>query len=250
MKLAIIGATGTVGSRVVPEALRRGHAVTAISRNPEVKLSPSPGLTLCAADVMDFSKLTQAIDGHDAVISTYNVGHASAAHRNPYKAIVEATRVMIAAVKRLGIKRFLYVGGCGSLYIAPGVQLADDPPAFARLLETASPEWKVWLASLTNTSISVDYERLLEAHDVPLAARLALLLFEHDNSFDWSFVSPPLFMGPGERTGRYQLCGEELPMRGNVPAGISIEDLAVAILDEIEKPKRTRQHWTVAEAIS
>lgn len=58
MKLAIIGATGSVGSRIVPEALRRGHAVTAISRNPEAKLIPRPGLTLCAADVMDFPKLT------------------------------------------------------------------------------------------------------------------------------------------------------------------------------------------------
>lgn len=158
---------------------------------------------------------------------------------------------MIAAVKRLGIKRLLYVGGCGSLYIAPGVQLADDPPTFARFLEIASPEWKAWLASLTNTSISVDYERLLETHlDVPLAVRIALLLFEHDNSYDWSFLSPPLFMQPGKRTGRYQLCGEELPMRGTVPAGISVEDLAVAILDEIEKPKLTRQHWTVAAAVS
>jgi hypothetical protein len=74
---------------------------------------------------------------------------------------------------------------------------------------------------------------------------MAFLLFEHDTSFDWTFLSPPAGLMPGQRTGYYQICGEELPMEGGVPAGISIEDMAVAIVDEMETPKLTRRHWSV-----
>ncbi|MFH0727656.1 MAG: NAD(P)H-binding protein [Pseudomonadota bacterium] len=249
MKLAVIGATGNIGSRVVREALQRDHSVTALARHPEKKLVSHPGLTLCAADLMDLGQMTRAIAGHDAVISTFNVGHDPAAHPNHYRGIMEGTRLIIAAVKQTGIKRFLFVGGAGSLYIAPGIQLADDLNVMRKMLDSAPPEMKAWAMSATNMPLSSadDYDRFMELHldIVPAAFRMAFLLFEHDTSFNWTFLSPPAGLMPGERTGRYQICGEELPMEGDVPAGISMEDLSVAIVDEMENPKLTRRHWSV-----
>ncbi|MDD2735547.1 MAG: NAD(P)H-binding protein [Desulfuromonadaceae bacterium] len=252
MKLAVIGATGNVGSRVVSEALRRGHAVTAIARNPEKKLKAQPGLTLRAADVMDLPALTGVLAPHEAVVSAYNVGHDPGVDANPYKAIVEATRVMIAAAKQARLKQFLYVGGCGSLYVAPGVQLVDDGQAMRKMLDSAPAELKEWFTKATNLSLSSeeDYRRFIEDHlkVVPQAARIAWLLFEHDTGFNWTFLSPAANLMPGERTGRYVLGGEELLMEDGVPAGISIEDLAVAIVDELENPRHLRRHWTVKAA--
>lgn len=113
MKIAHIGATGNAGSRIVAEALRRGHEVTAIARHPG-KLKPHPQLTLQRGDVNDQASVAKLVSGHDAVISSVKFQLI-----NP--------RVLIAAVKQANVKRLLVVGGAGTLEVAPGVQLVDTP---------------------------------------------------------------------------------------------------------------------------
>jgi putative NADH-flavin reductase len=112
------------------------------------------------------------------------------------------------------VKRLLVVGGAGSLYVAPGVQLVDTP--------TFPAEWK----------------------QGALAAREALNLIRQESSLDWTFVSPAVFLEPGERTGRFRLGGDEVLMSGEQPARISVADLAVAIVDEIEKPQHLQKRFT------
>jgi uncharacterized protein len=113
MKIALIGATGNAGSRILAELSRRGHAVTAIARNPR-KVPALPGVTPLKADADDVAGLAAAIKGHDAVISSL---HFTAS--DPYR--------LIAAVREAKTPRYLVVGGAGSLEVAPGVKLIDTP---------------------------------------------------------------------------------------------------------------------------
>jgi uncharacterized protein len=113
MKIALIGATGNAGSRILAELSRRGHAVTAIARHPD-KLAALPGVTPLQADANDVGGLAAAIKGHDAVVSAV---HFTASDPNK----------LIAAVHQAKVPRYLVVGGAGSLEVAPGVKLIDTP---------------------------------------------------------------------------------------------------------------------------
>src|ERR1700733_6731017 len=113
MKIALIGATGNAGSRILAELSRRGHSVTAIARHPQ-KVAALPGVTPVKADADDVAGLAAAIKGHDAVISSV---HFTAS--DPHK--------LIAAGREAGGPRYLVVGGAGSLEVAPGVKLIDTP---------------------------------------------------------------------------------------------------------------------------
>lgn len=213
MKIALIGATGFVGSAILPELLARGHQVTALARTPS-KLAAQAGLAVVQADVLDPAQVAKAVAGHDAVISAYNPGWSEPAIHDLH---LQASDAIVAGVKAGGIKRLLVVGGAGSLFVAPGLQLVDTPPFPAEYKQGA------------------------------LAAREALNRLKQENTLDWSFVSPPIALAPGARTGKYRVGADELlPGQGGQPAGISVADLAVAIVDEIEQPRHVQKRFTVA----
>jgi len=212
MKIALIGTTGFVGSKILAEALQRGHQVTALVRDP-AKLAPQAGVTALAVDVADAGQVARAVTGHDAVVSAFNAPRGNPEFRTIY---VSAVRAIIGGVKRSGVKRVLLVGGAGSLFVAPGVQLVDTPQFPA--------------------------EYRIEAQ----AAREALNMIRDEASLDWSFISPAPILAPGQRTGRFRLGGEQVLLNGDKPGNISVEDLAVAIVDELETPRHPRQRFTLA----
>lgn len=113
MKIALIGATGNAGSRILAELSRRGHAVTAISRHPE-KIPELKGVTPLKADANDVAGLAAVLRGHDVVISAV---HFTASD----------PRKLIEAVHAAGVGRYLVVGGAGSLEVAPGMKLIETP---------------------------------------------------------------------------------------------------------------------------
>jgi putative NADH-flavin reductase len=213
MNIALIGATGFVGSPVLSELLSRGHKVTVLARTPS-KLPAQAGLAVVKADALDAAQVAKAVAGHDAVISAYNPGWSEPKIHDLH---LQASRAIVEGVKASGVKRLLVVGGAGSLYVAPGLQLVDTPPFPAEYKQGA------------------------------LAARQALNELKKETTLDWSFVSPPIGLAPGERTGQYRLGGDDLlPGQGDQPAGISVADLAVAIVDEIETPRHVQKRFTVA----
>ena len=211
MKIALIGGTGFVGSAVLEELLRRGHAVTALARNP-AKLAARSGLAVATADVLDAAQVASAVAGHEAVVSAYNPGWKEA---DLHDLFLKGSKAITEGVKRSGVKRLLVVGGAGSLFVAPGVQLVDTPEFPA--------EWK----------------------QGALAAREALNLIQRETTLDWTFVSPPVFLAPGERKGGFRTGADAVLMDGDKPAGISVTDLAVAIVDEIENSRHLRKRFTV-----
>ena len=218
MKIALIGATGFVGTPLVAELLQRGHQVTALARNP-AKLAAQANLTPKSLDVNDADAVAAAVKGHDAVISAFNPGWDAP---ELYAKFMQGHDAIVAGDERSGVKRLLVVGGAGSLFVAPGVQMVDTPEFASHVPPNVIPGAK--------------------------AARDALTALRGNTALDWTFLSPPALLAPGERTGHYRVGGEQLLMAGAAPAGISVADLAVAIVDEIETPRHVRARFTVATA--
>ncbi|RXZ44248.1 NAD(P)-dependent oxidoreductase [Crenobacter cavernae] len=210
MNIALIGATGFIGSGLLKEALARGHKVTALVSRPE-RLAEHANLAPAKTDVQDSAALAAQLQDLDAVISAFS-GHAEA---DTYDYYVAGVRSIIAAAKQASVPRLLVVGGAGSLEVAPGVQGVDTPDF---------PEQ--WKASA-------------------LGAREALNLLREEKELDWTLLSPSALIAPGERTGAFRLGSDRLLVDATGESRISVEDYAVAMIDELEKPAHPRQRFTV-----
>jgi putative NADH-flavin reductase len=211
MKVAIIGATGFVGPKVVNEALSRGHEVTAFARQPEKLNIENNDLIKQSVDIFDTGILANLLVGHDAVISTFNAGWTNP---NLYDDFLNGSRSIQAATKQAGIKRYITVGGAGSLFIN-GTQLVDGPHFPAEYKPGAT------------------------------AARDYLNELRTENDLDWTFVSPAINLHPGTRTANFRLGTEEPVFNAEGKSEISAEDLAVALLDELEKSQFVKQRFTL-----
>jgi uncharacterized protein len=214
MKIALIGASGFVGSAVLNELIERGHTITAIVRNPE-KIKEHPLVSSVKVNIQDETDLASVIKNHDAIVNSFSPGINST---NIYQDYLKGNKSIQNAVKKSGVKRLLVIGGAGSLFIAPNLQLVDSPQFPA--------EWK------TGASSSRDY----------------LNCIKNENELDWTFLSPSIEMyngNGGTRLGVYRT-GLDSPVYDNKGKSfISVEDLAIAIVDELEIPKFIRQRFTV-----
>ncbi|TLV02998.1 NAD(P)-dependent oxidoreductase [Dyadobacter luticola] len=216
MKVALIGATGFVGTALLTELTSRGHQVTAIARNIDKIPTESGLVTPLSANVLDASEVASAVAGHDVVVSAYNPGWTNP---NIYAEFLQGAQAIQQGVKQSGVKRFLLVGGAGSLEVAPGVQLIDTP---------GFPE---------------------EYKPGANAAREYLNILKQENDLDWTFVSPAIEMHPGtsgKRTGTYRTSLDTPVFNDHKRSILSVEDLAVAIVDEIEQPQFIKKRFTAA----
>jgi len=209
-KVALIGATGFVGSHLLQELVNRGYDVTAVARSVE-KIPVKDGKPkTTAVDVTDVKALAAAIKGSDLVLSAFNAGWNNP---NIYEDFMKGSQAIQEAVKEAGVKRYIVIGGGGSLFI-DGKQIVDDPEFPEKFRGGAT------------------------------AARDYLNLLKKETGLDWTFVSPALDMFPGERTGKYRLGTESPVFDDKGDSAISVQDLSVAIVDEIENHKFPRQRFT------
>lgn len=207
MKIALYGATGRSGSRILTELLSRGHEVTAVVRDP-AKLAAQPGLTVVEGGVSSASAIAAKIKGVDAVVSAY------APPPEDTDQLLPVTERFIDAVKEAGDPRLMVVGGAGSLEVAPGVTIIDSGHIPA--------EW------------------------LPIARSHAEALKMLQNStINWTYFSPAGFFVPGERTGKFRLGTNQLIANEKGDSRISLEDYAIALVDELEKPRFERQRFTI-----
>jgi len=207
MQIALYGATGKSGSRILTELLSRGHQVTAIVRDP-AKLAEQQGLAIVQGDVSSADAIAKKIKGADAVVSAY------APPVNDTDQLLPVTEHFIAAVKSAGVPRLLVVGGAGSLEVAPGVTVIDSGHLPA--------EWM---------SIAVSHARALKQLE--------------KSDINWTYFSPAGFFVPGERTGKFRLGKNQLIANEQGDSRISLEDYAIALVDELEKPKNERARFTI-----
>ncbi|MEO6910263.1 MAG: NAD(P)-dependent oxidoreductase [Edaphobacter sp.] len=207
MHIALYGATGHAGSRILTELLSRGHQVTAITRN-HAKLAPQPNLTIKQGDLGSSAAIAANIQGADAVVSAY------APPFSDTDQLVAVTQNFIDAVKQAHVPRFLYVGGASSLEVALGVLLLDSGHLPAE-----------WLA-------------------IGRSQRDALSLIKKSD-INWTCFSPAGFFEPGARTGKFRLGKDQLISDAQGNSRISMEDYAIALVDELEKPQHERQRFTI-----
>lgn len=200
MKIALIGASGQAGSRILKELSDRGHSITGIARSPD-RIATLPGVTPVAGDIDDPDTLADRLRGHDAVISSVHF-------------LVTDAAALIDTVRRSGVKRYLVVGGAGSLEVAPGQRLIDQP----------------------------DFPDAYKAEAQAGAAFLDRLRTVDD--LDWTYLSPSAMFSPGLRTGRFRLGTDQL-LSNDEGSSISFEDYGIALADEIEQPPHIRQRFTV-----
>lgn len=210
MNIALIGASGFIGSALREEALNRGHKVTALVSQPD-KLTAQPGLTVVKTNVMDTTALAEQLKGVDAVLSAFS-GHAQDDVRGYY---VKGVKSIIAAAKAARAPRMLIVGGAGSLRVAPGSLLIDTPDFPEQYKSSA------------------------------LGAQDALALLREETELNWTMLSPAAEIFPGERTGKFRLGQDDLIVNADGNSGISVQDYAVAMIDELEQPKSERQRFTL-----
>ncbi|MGF1430194.1 NAD(P)-dependent oxidoreductase [Kitasatospora sp. LaBMicrA B282] len=213
MRITVFGAGGAVGSRVVAEALTRGHQVTAVLRDPNRPGQLPPGTTtlttLRTGDATDPDRVAELTAGTDLAITATR----PAPGREPE--LVTATRSLLTGTTRSGV-RLLLVGGAATLAHPDGTLVLDAPGFPADLL--------------------------------PIARACAdqLALCQADPTADWTYLSPPSLLEPGPRTGRYRLGTDALLTAPDGSSTISMEDLATALLDEAEHPRHPRTRFTVA----
>lgn len=210
MDIALIGASGFIGSALLKEALARGHQVSALVTRPD-RLAAAEKLVALKADVLDTGALAAQLAGHAAVLSAFS-GHAQGDVQDYY---LRGMRSIVAATRRAGVPRLLVVGGAGSLEVAPGRQLLDTPEFPAAYRATAE------------------------------GARQALHLLRSESALDWTMLSPSAVIAPGTRTGKFRLGSDQLLVGADGASRISVEDYAVAFLDEVEKPAHPRRRFTV-----
>ncbi len=202
--IALIGASGNIGSKITGELLDRGHTVTAICRNPDT-MDAQEGVTTVPGDMLNPEQLAQTLKGHDAVISAA-----------PF--VTNESEKLFAAVRDSGVKRYVMVGGAASLFNDEGVKVWDT------LQGVGIPE-----------SVLANIAEGIRAFD----------LLQLEDSLDWTFFSPAVMIGPGERTGQFRLGKDNVVADENGDSKISYDDYAIALVDELEQGNNIRGRFTI-----
>ncbi len=207
MNVVVYGATGNSGSEIVKELVRRGHKVTGVARHVE-KLKDQPGVTAKTDHLSNVDAIAAVIKGADVVVSAYQPPADNT------DALVDVTKRQIEAVKKAGGPRLVVVGGAGQLEVAPGVTV------------------------IKSGHLPQEYMPIALSHE-----KAAQVLKGSD--INWTYIAPAAFFIPGERTGKYRTGTNNLVMDGKGESKITFADYAIALVDEMEKPKHERALFSV-----
>ena len=209
MKLVMFGSTGMIGSRILTEALSRGHTLTAITRDPARFTLAHHSLTVVAGNALDPSSFREEIARQDAVLSAIGPAGSSA------EIVVDAARSLIDGLLQSKVRRLVVVGGAGVLEVAPGTLLMDSP------------------------DFTEAYRPLARAH-------LEAYKLYQASDLDWTFVCPAAEIAPGERTEKFQVAADRFITNQQGESRISAEDYAIAFMNEVEQPQYIHHRMTIA----
>jgi len=208
MNVVVYGATGNAGSEIVKELLRRGHTVTGVARKVDT-LEGQPGLTAKTDDLSNVDRIAEVIQGADVVVSAYQPPADNTDE------LIAVTKREIEAVKKADVPRLVVVGGAGQLEVAPGVTL------------------------IKSGYLPAEYMPIALSHEK------AAKVLEESNGVNWTYIAPAAYFVPGDRTGKYRTGTNNLVSDEKGESRISFADYAIALVDEIEKPKHERALFSV-----
>ncbi|GGX72410.1 NAD(P)-dependent oxidoreductase [Streptomyces hiroshimensis] len=231
MHIGVIGATGTIGSRVVTEALGRGHVVTAFSRDASRIEESRPNVTWASVDVLDAASIAAVLPGLDVLISGFQPGNAAKDMADTLQRSIAdptvhttAARALLKALESHPRTRLIVIGGAGSLEVEPGVALADSGEHLYRTLD--------------EVGLPREYAAAVRG------ARDGLNVLRTSNRL-WTYFSPAEDIAPGERTGRFRIGGDQAVRDADGRSRVSAEDAAVALIDEVELPRFVQRRFTI-----
>jgi hypothetical protein len=215
MHIVLFGAGGNIAQRIAREALDRKHQVTAVVRNATTFQSYDQRLKVAQGDGTDTTSVAKVVKGADAIVNALSPRPGK--DGRPASSLTAAARALIAGAKKAGVKRLVVVGGAGSLEVKPGLQLVDSPEFPGAYKGEA------------------------------LAQRDALAVYRAEaGDLEWTYISPAGIIMPGARTGKFRVGGDQLLVDAQGKSQITMEDYAVALVDELEQKKRLRRRITVA----
>ena len=212
MKILLIGGTGNIGRRILNEALLRGHRVDAVQRHPDSLDVKDAKLTIIRGDILDEAVIGELIKDTDVVVSAISASGSSTPEQ-----FKKANINLINILKKNPRLRVIVVGGAGNTEIAPGLRAMDSP-----MMEQIPEEWKP-----------------------DIYAHAEVLNLYRTSDTNWTYFSPAMMVGPGERTGRYRLGNTNMIFDANGDSKISYEDYAVALVDEISNAQHIRKQFTI-----
>ena len=212
MKITVFGATGNVGTRVIKEALLRGHEITAVIRNNAKANQFNSTVNVVIGHANDVEDVVKFSIGQDIVIS------ATRPPQGQETQLVDTVKSLLSGLEQTKV-RLLLVGGAASL-IVPN----------------------------SNGTLVVDDDQLVQAawRDIALACFAQHKICQGNESVNWSYLSPPAVIKPGDRTGIFRTGTDELLVNEQGLSTISFEDFAIALLDEAESNSNSRKRFTVA----
>jgi uncharacterized protein len=231
MHIGVIGATGTIGSRVVSEALSRGHGVTAFSRDASQITDSRENITWESVDVTDAESIAAVLPGPDVLISAFGPGNTA---RDPADAVaraiadpkvyVRAATALLTALESYPRMRLIVIGGAASLEVKPGLVFTDSDELVGQALD--------------QFGLPGEYAAAMRGHGD------ALNIFRTSNRL-WTYFSPAIEIDPGDRTGRFRIGGDQPVMDASGRSRVSAEDAAVALIDEAELPRFVQRRFTI-----
>ncbi|MGW3178517.1 NAD(P)-dependent oxidoreductase [Kitasatospora sp. NPDC001119] len=231
MHIGVIGATGGIGSRVVTEALQRGHLVSAFGRDTSRIKETRENITWADVDVLDAASIAAVLPGLDVLISGFQPGNAAKDFADTVRRSIAdptvyatAARALLTALESHPRTRLIVIGGAGSLEVEPGVVRADHDELIHE--------------SLDALGLPREYAAAVRGH------RDALTVLRTSNRL-WTYFSPAEDIAPGERTGRFRTGGDQFVLDADGRSRISVEDAAVALVDEAELPRFVQRRFTV-----
>jgi hypothetical protein len=214
-QFVLFGASGMIGQRVLAEALERGHRVTAVMRDPSKVTTKNANLTVVTGDATDPGTVTRVAQGADAVIAAVSRRGPGLDQKAAYQQVGEGLMTGLRALGADG-PRLVLVGGAGSLEVAPGQRLVDQPgfPDVYKGEALAHADLLTWVRGVKDVK--------------------------------WAYASPAAEIAPGERTGVFRLSGDTLLSDADGHSFISAEDFAIALVDEAESGAHLGERFTAA----
>ncbi len=209
MKITVFGAAGSVGQRVVTEALSRGHEVTAVVRDASRSEALPADIKVREGDAGNLHDVIALTQGQDLVIT------ATRPPEGYEPELVRTTQTLLQGLAETKV-RLLVSGGAAPLTVPGTGHTVLDAPDFL------PPEYKA----------------------IALACFQQLQACQENDQVDWAYLCPAAMLEPGTRTGNYRLGSEELVVGDDDQSRISIEDLAVVLIDEAEQPRHQRTYFT------
>jgi uncharacterized protein len=208
LRVVVYGGTGNIGQRIVREALERGDTVTVVVRDPSAMAEQPPRLHILKGDVLDSADVARTVSGADVVVSAVSFRKPGEA-----RSFRRAGESLVSALRSLGPRApyLIVVGGAGSL---------EQPPNFHFQIPES------WREEINGQNDSLAYYRTI-------------------SDVRWTYFSPAVMITPGTRTAKFRLGGDQMIVDAKGNSQISMEDYAVAVLDEAEKPAHVRKRFTI-----